>query len=79
VTTFGQMLRERRRELGLSQESVADRAQLHRTHISLIERGLRRSIALETLVRLSWALETTPGALLDRYAGSDDAPGGPKP
>jgi transcriptional regulator with XRE-family HTH domain len=32
------MLRERRLQLGLSQETVADRAQIHRTPSAMIER-----------------------------------------
>src|SRR5947209_5039228 len=38
---FGQVIRRRRLELGLGQEALADKATLHRTHVSLIERGLR--------------------------------------
>lgn len=68
------MLRERRRELGLSQESVADRAQIHRTHLSMLERGVRRRLSLDTFARVCWALEITPSAMIERYAESDDAP-----
>ncbi|NJN13461.1 MAG: helix-turn-helix domain-containing protein [Richelia sp. RM1_1_1] len=38
---FGKAIRRRRRELDLSQEDLAERAELHRTYISSIERGDR--------------------------------------
>jgi len=53
-------VRERR---GLSQEALADAAGLHRTHISLIERG-RRSVRVETVERLAIALQIQPGRLM---------------
>lgn len=36
---FGDGVRRRCRELGLSQEGLAERAQLHRTYLSDVERG----------------------------------------
>lgn len=50
---------------GMSQEDLADDAELHRTHISLIERGLR-SVRLETIERLSIALKVQPSALMPK-------------
>lgn len=60
---FGQRLRTYREERGLSQEELADAAHLHRTHISLIERG-QRSVRLETIERLALALRIQPAALM---------------
>ncbi|HZL34778.1 MAG TPA: helix-turn-helix transcriptional regulator [Tepidisphaeraceae bacterium] len=60
---FGKRIRELREAAGLSQERLADEAGLHRTHISLIERG-RRSVRLETIERLAIALKTQPGAMM---------------
>jgi transcriptional regulator with XRE-family HTH domain len=60
---FGDRLRRVRLNKGLSQEALADAAGLHRTHISLIERG-RRSVRLETLERLARALGVQPAELL---------------
>ena len=48
---------------GISQEELADRARLHRTYISSIERG-QRNISLENLFRIAEALGTTPARLL---------------
>ncbi|CAG9217749.1 DNA-binding transcriptional regulator, XRE-family HTH domain [Paraburkholderia tropica] len=44
-----------RGERGLSQEILADRAGVHRTHIGQLELG-RRSVTLDTLVSLAKAL-----------------------
>jgi transcriptional regulator with XRE-family HTH domain len=49
-------VRERRLELGISQEELALRAGLHRTYVSDIERG-NRNIAITNVVRLADALE----------------------
>ncbi len=38
-TTFGAVVRQRREELGLSQEALAAKADIHRTYVSSIERG----------------------------------------
>lgn len=65
---FGENVRKRRRKLGLSQEELADRAELHRTYVGSIERG-ERNVSLENIVRLAAALEVKPAALLAGIAG----------
>jgi transcriptional regulator with XRE-family HTH domain len=52
---FAKNLVEARRGSGLTQEELADRCDLHRTEISLLERGGREP-RLGTLVKLSGAL-----------------------
>jgi len=52
---FGYRVRELRQRLGLSQERLAERAGLHFTYISGIERG-RRNPGLNILARLAKAL-----------------------
>jgi len=47
----------------MSQEVLANAAGLHRTHISLIERG-ERSARLETIYRLAKALGLQPADLM---------------
>ena len=49
---------------GLSQEALADRAGMHRTAVSLLERRARDP-QLETIVKLAHALDVTPASLLD--------------
>ena len=55
---FGRVLRSYRERAGLSQEELAELTDLHRTYISLLERGLN-SPSLRTLVGLSRALGVT--------------------
>lgn len=55
VKVFGSNVRKYRLALGLSQEELADKSNLHRTYISAIE-CYRRSIALENVQRLADAL-----------------------
>src|SRR5689334_15711627 len=62
---FGLKLRELREASGMSQEDLADAAALHRTHVSLIERG-QRSVRLETVERLARALQIQPAQLMPR-------------
>ena len=60
---FGGRVRDIREDRGMSQEDLADQAGLHRTHISLIERG-QRSVRIETIEKLAIALRTQPGDLM---------------
>lgn len=60
---FGQRVRARRTELGLSQEALARRAGLHRTYVGSLERG-ERNVALLNIVRLGKALGVDPGSLI---------------
>ena len=53
---FGEAVRRRRTQLGISQEELADRAELHRTYVSDIERG-NRNLSLENIAKLALALE----------------------
>ena len=57
-------LKRLRTSAGLSQEGLADRASLHRTYISSIERA-RRNVALENIFQIAGALGTTPAELLE--------------
>jgi transcriptional regulator with XRE-family HTH domain len=62
---FGRVLRSAREAAGLSQETLAIRADLDRTYPSLLERGLR-SPTLGTLMTLAPALGVAPEALVRR-------------
>lgn len=59
---FGHRVRQLREAKGWSQEELANRAKLHRTHISLIE-GAKRSVQLDTVERLAVALGIQPAEL----------------
>ena len=56
-------MKAHRTQLGLSQQVLATRADLHRTYISDVERGAR-NISLLTIERLARALETSVCALI---------------
>lgn len=52
---FGVRLREVRQRVGISQEVLAEKAGLHRTYVSSVERG-ERNISLQNIERLALAL-----------------------
>jgi len=52
---FGDAVRHRREDLGLTQEDLADKAQIHRTYVSDIERG-SRNVSLINIERLAASL-----------------------
>jgi transcriptional regulator with XRE-family HTH domain len=62
---FGKVLREYRMKAGISQEALALAADLDRTYVSLLERGLRQP-TLETLFRLADPLKVTPATMVNR-------------
>lgn len=61
---FAANLRRARQAASISQEELAARTELHRTEISLLERGGREP-RLGTMVKLAVALGTTPESLCE--------------
>lgn len=61
---LGRNVRQLREAKGWSQEDYADRAGIHRTYVSDIERG-RRNPTITVVEKLARPLEVTPGSLLD--------------
>ena len=61
---FGKQVRKFRLSKKLSQEDLADLADLHWTYISGIERGIR-NISLKNIAKISKALEVKLKNLLD--------------
>jgi transcriptional regulator with XRE-family HTH domain len=59
---FAVNLRKARQSKQISQEELGFRCELHRTEISLLERGGREP-RLGTIVKLAGALDTTPEEL----------------
>ncbi len=71
---FGAVVRRERRRLGFSQERLAERAELHRTYVTDIERGAR-NLSIESISKLAKALDTTIGALFSPVAAHLSAAG----
>lgn len=61
---FGERVRERRLELGLSQEAAAVRCGIHWTQLGKVERG-QRSLRLETILKIAAGLQVEPGKLVN--------------
>jgi transcriptional regulator with XRE-family HTH domain len=70
---LGRNVVEAREKRGLTQFATAERAGLHRTEVSLIERG-QRVPRLDTIVKLAGALQMEPCALLVGMAWKLDPP-----
>jgi len=62
--SFPKGLRARREELGLTQQELADIAELTVTAVAMIERG-ERAPNLDTAARLCWALDVAAGVTLE--------------
>ena len=60
---FGRRVRALREERGWSQERLAERAGLHPTYVSSVERG-ERNVTLLSILRLAGALRADPGDLV---------------
>lgn len=61
---LGRRVQRLRRAAGLSQEELADRADLHRTYLSGVERGLRNP-TITVLHRLAQAVGVSLSELVD--------------
>ena len=63
AVTVGRVIQEYREKEGLSQEVVSGFAAIGRTHLSAIERGVRKP-TLETFFRISEAMGIRPSELM---------------
>lgn len=63
---FGLAVKQRRQEIGISQEVLAEHAGLHRTYIGDIERGAR-NLSLENIEKLAKALQISISDLFANY------------
>ena len=61
---FGRRVRELRLERNLSQEKLAELADLHRNYVGGIERG-ERNVALVNIVKLARGLNVRPAKLIE--------------
>lgn len=63
VHVFAMNVRQRRLELGLSQEELAERAGVHRTYVGMLERS-EKNVTIYNIERIAAALELSPATLL---------------
>lgn len=68
LSSLGSVVKQRRLELGFSQEELAERSGLHRTYITDIERGVR-NITLKSATRLAKALEVSLATVFAKVEG----------
>jgi len=61
---FGEKLKEYRKSKGLSQEELAEKANLHRTYIGMIERA-EKNITLLNIEKIANALDIKITSLLN--------------
>ncbi|NDJ20750.1 helix-turn-helix domain-containing protein [Nostoc sp. B(2019)] len=66
LRVLGYLVRQRRTELGISQEELGLRANLDRTYISGVERGVRNP-SLTALVSLAYGLDIKVSVLLENF------------
>ena len=64
LVRFGKKIREVRENRGLSQEALADIANVHRTYIGMVERA-EKNITLLNIQKLAKALKTDIKDLFD--------------
>ncbi len=57
--SMGEKIRDRRKNMGMSQEDLAKKSNLSRVRISAIENGKCRDILVSTLTTIASALDTT--------------------
>ena len=63
LASFGRVLRQLRKDAGLTQEQLALEAGIERNYVSLIERGINQP-ALRMIFKLAEALGTSPSEIL---------------
>jgi transcriptional regulator with XRE-family HTH domain len=78
---LGHRVAERRREIGLTREEVAQRAGMHSGYLDYLEHSPDAAVTAGALLRLAAALETTPAFLRGGHVDRPPGPGraGPHP
>lgn len=71
MKAFGLRVRYFRKRLKLSQEELANKAELHRTYVGAVERG-ERNISLLNILRLADTLQVTVKDLFNEEIESED-------
>jgi transcriptional regulator with XRE-family HTH domain len=72
MSTLGDRVKSRRHRLGLTQEGLAQRANVRRPTIAELETNRRVTVSSEILRRLAQALSCTTDYLVGMYEDEDD-------
>lgn len=70
---FGFAVKARREALGLTQEDLAEKARIHRTYLSDVERGTR-NLSLVNIERLAAALDLSISELFRQVENGGGGP-----
>jgi len=65
LVAFGEIVRDLRKAKGFSQEELADKADLHRTYIGMIERG-EKNLTLVNICKIAQALKISLSELFTK-------------
>jgi transcriptional regulator with XRE-family HTH domain len=68
-TDFGLSILIYRKRTGLSQEALAEMAEISRNYLSMIERSEATNLSIDVLVRLARAMSVEPCQLLNILTG----------
>jgi len=68
---FGKRVQSLRHDQKISQEQLAELADLDRTYISSVERG-QRNISILNILKIAGALNITASCLLNGIGGNDE-------
>ncbi len=63
--TLGEMIRTCREQAGISQETLAERAELHHNYVGEVERG-EKAATIDTLVKIARGLKVRVRDLVDK-------------
>lgn len=69
---IGKRIQQRREQLGLTQEELADASGLRQSIISRLERGTRKNPSADTVRRLARALGVTADWLIGMYEPDEE-------
>ena len=75
---FGEMLRRHRRRVGTGQDKLAGEAGIHRTHLSLLERG-KQVPSLAVIHKLSLALGVSMSSMMAEVESDEPVAEEPPP
>ena len=71
---LGEYMKQRRLELGLTQEELADRVGITPANLSILKNGRARAVRFSTLEELCRILDCQPGDLLEYVPEKEEAP-----